>query len=191
MPDDWVTYYLRMDIVWLAYGSVSPTYFMFSSRFMLFPTFTIFFRKHLFSFHFAFYAIFNITNKIWKYWKVPLHLLVKWEVVSSNGRYGFLFQHEVKWKVVFPDSRQWESISNISSIPLFWFLIPSVGGGVNFWNCWREISGDRVALFHTQLIRYSPTLYCDTAINALAVSYTFTKVCQRIISELNLWVTYL
>ena len=39
---------------------------------------------------------------------------------------------------------------------------------------------------HTQLVRYSHTLYGDTAINMLAVSYTFTKVCQRITSELNL-----
>ena len=33
----------------------------------------------------------------------------------------------------------------------------------------------------------SHTLYCDTDINMLAVSYTFTKVCQRITSELNLY----
>ena len=42
-----------------------------------------FFRKKILS-HFTFYAIFNITKK--KYWKVPLHLLVKWEVVSPNSR---------------------------------------------------------------------------------------------------------
>ena len=24
---------------------------------------------------------------VWKYWKVPLHLLIKWEVVSPNSRY--------------------------------------------------------------------------------------------------------
>ena len=39
---------------------------MFSSRFMLLPTFTIFYfflEKHFFSFHFAFYAIFNITKQ--------------------------------------------------------------------------------------------------------------------------------
>ena len=47
--------------------------------------------------HFTFYAIFNIKKK-----KVPLHLLVKWEVVSPNSREG-----------------QLESISIISSIPLF------------------------------------------------------------------------
>ena len=44
------------------------------------------------------------------YWKVPLHLLVKWEVVSPNSREG-----------------QLESISIISSIPLFWFFISNVG----------------------------------------------------------------
>ena len=53
------------------------------------------------------YAIFNI-KKI--YWKVPLHLLVKWEVVSPNSREG-----------------QLASISIISSIPLFWFCISNVG----------------------------------------------------------------
>ena len=44
-----------------------------------------FFRKTIL-FHFTFYAIFSI-KKNWKYWKVPLHLLVKWEVVSPNSRY--------------------------------------------------------------------------------------------------------
>ena len=37
--------------------------------------------------HFTFYAIFNIKKK---YLKVPLHLLVKWEVVSPNSREGQL-----------------------------------------------------------------------------------------------------
>ena len=64
---------------------------------------------------FTCYAIFNI-KKI--YWKVPLHLLVKWEVVSPNSREG-----------------QLASISIISSIPLFWFCISNVGvvwgGGCN------------------------------------------------------------
>ena len=58
---------------------------------------------------FTFYAIFNIK----KYWKVPLHLLVKWAVVSPNSREG-----------------QLESISIISSMPLFWFCISNGGGGV-------------------------------------------------------------
>ena len=65
-------------------------YFKFSSRFMLFP----------------------ILKKKNKYWKVPLHLLVKWEVVSPNSGEG-----------------QLESIYIISSIPLFWFCISNVGGG--------------------------------------------------------------
>ena len=51
-----------------------------------------------------------------------------------NGRW-FLqrvnrdFSHEVKWKVVSPDSRegQWESLSTISTVTLFLFLIPRVG----------------------------------------------------------------
>ena len=37
-----------------------------------------------------------------KYWKVPLHLLVKWEV-SPNSRYRE-FEHEVKLKVVDSDN---------------------------------------------------------------------------------------
>ena len=84
---------------------------------MLFPTLKkkipggggcgfFFFRKNILS-DFTFYAIFNI-KKI--YWKVPLHLLVKWEVVSPNSREG-----------------QLASISIISSIPLFWFCISNVG----------------------------------------------------------------
>ena len=54
--------------------------------------------------------------------KVPLHLLVKWEVVSPNSREG-----------------QLESIYIISSIPLFWFCISNVGvvwggGGIMFFS---------------------------------------------------------
>ena len=50
---------------------------------------------------------------------MSLHLLVKWEVVSPNSRWG-----------------QLESISIISSIPLFWFCISNVGwfGGVIFFS---------------------------------------------------------
>ena len=65
---------------------------------------------------------------------MPLHLLVKWEVVSSNSREG-----------------QLQSISIISSIPLFWFCISNVGvvGGIQnkyfsfnvffvfFFVCWK------------------------------------------------------
>ena len=68
----------------------------------------IFSKFHVF---FAFHAISNIKKKIGvnkipgggggglgvdignfnmrKYWKVPLHLLVKWEMVSPNRRGGF------------------------------------------------------------------------------------------------------
>ena len=42
-----------------------------------------FFRRIILS-HFTFYAIVNIKKKY--YWKVPLHLMVKWEVVSPNSR---------------------------------------------------------------------------------------------------------
>ena len=59
--------------------------------------------------------------------KIPFHLLVKWEVVSPN-REG-----------------QLESISIISSIPLFWFCISNVGvvwggGGCNVFLTFYAIS---------------------------------------------------
>ena len=68
------------------------------------------------------------STLIQKYWKVPLHLLVTWEVVFPNSRWG-----------------QWESISNISSIPLFWFCISNVGvvwggGGCNVFLTFYAIS---------------------------------------------------
>ena len=112
---------------------------MFSSRFMLFPTLNtnlvykknsgggggdvdFFLEKQILS-HFTFYAIFNIK----KYWNVPIHLLVKWEVVSPNSREG-----------------QLESISIISSITLFWFCISNVGwfgvGGCNVFLTFYAIS---------------------------------------------------
>ena len=86
-------------------------YFMFSSRFMLFPTLKkinklvykkksgggcgFFFLEKQF-FLISRFMLFSTLKKI------PLHLLVKWEVVSPNSREG-----------------QLESISIISSIPLF------------------------------------------------------------------------
>ena len=74
------------------------------------------FSHFMFSSRFMLFATF-LEKKVyfWKYWKMLLHL----------------FEHGVKLKVASPDSRwgQWESISNISSMPLFWFLILSVGGG--------------------------------------------------------------
>ena len=54
---------------------------------------------------------------------MPLHLLVKWEVVSPNSREG-----------------QLQSISIISSIPLFWFCISNVGGGCNVFLTFYAIS---------------------------------------------------
>ena len=59
---------------------------------------------------------------------MPLHLLVKWEVVSPNSRWG-----------------QLESISIISSIPLLWFCISNVGwfgggGGCNVFLTFYAIS---------------------------------------------------
>ena len=58
---------------------------------------------------------------------MALHLLVKWEVVSPKSRWG-----------------QLESISIISSIPLFWFCISNVGwfggGGCNVFLTFYAIS---------------------------------------------------
>ena len=52
-----------------------------------------------------------------------------WEILKSDFRGG---GGTVSNAIISPDSRlgQWESILNISSIDLFWFLIPS-GGGVH------------------------------------------------------------
>ena len=60
-----------------------------------------------------FLALFRVLfyfQHLTKYWKVPLHLLVKREVVSPNSRWG-----------------QWKSISNMCFIPLFWSCISNVG----------------------------------------------------------------
>ena len=67
--------------------------------------------------HFTFYAIFNIKKK---YWKVPLHLLVKWEVVTPNSREG-----------------QFESISIYILYSLVLILYLKCGGGLVF--CMLEI----------------------------------------------------
>ena len=46
-----------------------------------------FLEKHFFLISFRILCYFQHYNFIvWKYWKVPLHLLVKWEVVSPNSR---------------------------------------------------------------------------------------------------------
>ena len=75
---------------------------MFSSRFMLFPTLKkkngvkkiipgggggvdFFLEKQFFLI-----SRFMLFSTLKKYWKVPLHLLVKWEVVSPNSREGQL-----------------------------------------------------------------------------------------------------
>ena len=81
----------------------------------------IFFLEKLF-FMISLFMLFSTLKKKYIYWKVPLHLLVKWEVVSPNSREG-----------------QLASISIISSIPLFWFCISNVGvvwggGGVMFFS---------------------------------------------------------
>ena len=83
-------------------------------------TLIIYHKKDFFFLERQFFLIsrFMLFSTLKKYWKVPLHLLVKWEVVSPNSREG-----------------QLESISIISSIPLFWFCISNVGvvwGGGNF-----------------------------------------------------------
>ena len=105
-------------------------YFIFSSRFMLFPALKKSFGIKKIKFRgggvdfflkqFFLISRFMLFSTLKKYWKVPLHLLVKLEVVSPNSREG-----------------QLESISIISSIPLFWFCISNVGvvwgGGGVIW----------------------------------------------------------
>ena len=66
--------------------------------------------------------IFFSTLKKIIYWKVPLHLLVKWEVVSPNSREG-----------------QLQSISIISSIPCSDF-VSQMWGGCNVFLTFYAIS---------------------------------------------------
>ena len=72
---------------------------------------------------------------------MPLHLLVKWEVVSPNSRWG-----------------QLESISIIFSIPLFWFCISNVGwfggGGCNGFLTFYAISN----ISRKQIWEYKPII---------------------------------
>ena len=107
----------------------------------------------------------------WKYWKVPLHLLVKWEVVSPNSRYR-AFYHEIgniekcpftywlngRWFLQIVDihvgnfnmkltGRWFPQIVVRDSGNLYPIYIYNKNCGVSFWTCSREISGDRVALF--------------------------------------------
>ena len=86
------------------------------------------------------FMLFSTLKK--KYWKVPLHLLVKWEVVSPNSRWG-----------------QLESISIISSIPLFWFCISNVGwfgggGGCNVFLTFYAISN----ISRKKILEYKPII---------------------------------
>ena len=62
---------------------------MFFSHFMLFPTFLEEKNLGIQNNYFSFNVFFVFFFVYWKYCKVPLHLqlLVKWEVVSPNGRY--------------------------------------------------------------------------------------------------------
>ena len=66
----------------------------------------VFYIDGIFQVFFVFHAIlisrFMLFSTLFFFLKVPLHLLVKWEVVSPNSREG-----------------QLESIYIISSIPLF------------------------------------------------------------------------
>ena len=102
-----------------------------------------------------------------KYWNLPLHLLVKWEVVSPNSREG-----------------QLESISIISSIPLFWFCISNVGvvwggGGVMFFSYFmlfppfldKKIWGYKTIISH---LMFSSCFFCMLEILWSAPSLSLT-----------------
>ena len=61
-----------------------------------------------------------------------LNILISFCVLCYFQHYKIILIHLlIKWEVVSPNSRQWESISNISSIPLFQFLFIS-----NLWVVW-------------------------------------------------------
>ena len=82
---------------------------------------------------------------LWKYWKVPHHLLVKWEwflQIVDIGNFnmklnGMWFPQIVD--TLYRDSR------NLCPIYIYIYIYKT-NCGVSFWTCWREISGDRVAL---------------------------------------------
>ena len=72
------------------------------------------FLKTLLSHFISRFMLFSTLKKTnWKYLKVPLQLLVKWEVVSPNSRKG-----------------QWESISDIIVYSLVLIFYLNCGGGL-------------------------------------------------------------
>ena len=89
------------------------------------------FFSNSFSFHFAFYAIFNIKKtKFGNIEKCPFtYLLIGNFTMKLNGRW-------------FPQ------IVDRDSGNLYPIYIYIQNCGVSFWTCWREISGDRVALLY-------------------------------------------
>ena len=101
---DILAYAWRLSNVLFAYGyrmiGVWPAYFMFSSRFMLFPTFTIFFIKHLFSFHFAFYAIFKKHTKLIRHYRSFLSgflSTLQHTYISDNTTHGSQPVHTTRY----------------------------------------------------------------------------------------------
>ena len=84
----------------------------------------------------------EILSWDWKYWKVPLHLLVKWgrwflQIVDIHVG-NFNMKLTGTW---FPQ------IVDMDSGNLYPIYIYNKNCGVSLWTCSREISGDRVALF--------------------------------------------
>ena len=82
-----------------------------------------------------------------KYWKVPLHLLVKWEVVSPNRRYGgsgnlYPIYPLVKWNVVFPDSRDRGNLYPMHIQKLWCWLLNLLAGDLGWPSCLVLTEGD-------------------------------------------------
>ena len=83
----------------------------------------------------------------WKYWKVPLHLLVKWEVVYQIVDIG-----NFSMKL---NGRCFSQIGIVGVyIQYIYIYINKQKWGVSFWTCWREISGNRVAVFILKIKRF-------------------------------------
>ena len=92
-----------------------------------------------------FLQIVDIGNFIMRleYWKVPLHLLVKWgrwflQIVDIHVG-NFNMKLTGRW---FPQ------IVDMDSGNLYPIYIYNKNCSISLWTCSREISGDRVALFH-------------------------------------------
>ena len=90
-------------------------------------------------------------------------------MVSPNRRYTCReFLHEVNWKVVSPDS----------TVGIYIQYIYNKNCGVSFWTCSREISGDRVALFLSDMHFYLSNM-CKGQVCIWCILSSIPTVCHR------------